>query len=347
METNRSFGLPNAYKEKISARLHSEGMTFSKPGDIAKTVLKLSDFYKDNPAAQTPWHQTWARTAYLAYFFPLNYVRASAVISEGKRSGFFAGITSWTDFGSGCGTVACAAADAEILTDAETTMIERAQAAIDLHKALQKGTERIKFQLSQPAKGTVSTKGHLASFSYSLTELSAIPEFAKKSTAFMIIEPATRDDGRRLLGWRDQFIADGYAIHAPCTHHLPCPLLHKSERDWCHDRITFDAPDWFLDIEKHLPIKNRTLTFSYLLTKAGPRPERPNYVGRLTGDLMKEKGASRQMFCRGANREFMSWQHKNGDVPHFPRGLLVSYPEHIATKSNELRPLPGEIMVHR
>ncbi len=343
MEIERTFGLPDFYKEKIAAKLHAEGMTLAKPAAIAKAVLKLSDFYKDQPAAPTPWHQSWARTAYLAYFFPLNYVRAAAVIVEGKKTNFFDDITRWTDFGSGCGTVACAAEDAEILTNAEATMIERAQAAIDLHKALQRKIERTKFRRTPASTGSLDPKGHLASFSYSLTELSSIPEFAKKSTAFMIIEPATRDDGRRLLGWRQKFIDDGYAVHAPCTHHLPCPLLTQSERDWCHDRITFNAPDWYLDIEKHLPIKNRTLTFSYLLTKIGARPTRPEFIGRLTGDLMKEKGASRQMFCRGENREFISWQHKLGKVPHFPRGLLVTYPDQIATKSKELRPLPDEI----
>jgi ribosomal protein RSM22 (predicted rRNA methylase) len=347
METERTFGLPDTYKEKIAAKLYSEGMSLGKPAEIAKAVLKLSDFYKDQPSAQTPWHQSWARAAYLAYFFPLNYVRAAAVIAEGKKTDFFAGISSWTDFGSGCGTVACAAEDAGILSSAAATMIERAQSAIDLHKFLQTKTEKTKFRLTPANTGELNLNGHLASFSYSLTELSAIPEFARKSSAFMIIEPATRDDGRRLLGWRQKFIDDGYAVHAPCTHHLPCPLLTQSERDWCHDRITFAAPDWYLDIEKHLPIKNRTLTFSYLLTKTGARPVRSAFVGRLTGDLMKEKGASRQMFCRGEQREFISWQHKNGPAPHFPRGIVVSYPEAVATKSKELRPLPGEIQIDK
>jgi ribosomal protein RSM22 (predicted rRNA methylase) len=345
METERTFGLPDIYKEKIAAKLQAEGTSLSKPADIAKAVMKLSDFYKDQPKEQTPWHQAWARIAYLAYFFPLNYARAAAVIAEGKRTNFFAGIDRWTDFGSGCGTVACAAEDAGILLSAEATMIERAQSAIDLHKALQRNTNLTKFRLTPASTGTQDSRGHLASFSYSLTELNSIPEFAKKSAAFMIIEPATRDDGRRLLGWRQKFIDDGYAVHAPCTHQLQCPLLKHSERDWCHDRISFAAPDWYLDIEKHLPIKNRTLTFSYLLTKTAARPERPVFVGRLTGDLMKEKGASRQMFCRGEQREFLSWQHKLGEVPHFPRGIIVTYPETINTKSNELRPGLNDIAI--
>lgn len=344
----RAFGLPDHYKSLIDNGLARDGFSTGRPGELAKAVLRLSDFYKDHPQKQTPWHESWARAAYLAYFFPLNYVRAAAVIAEGLRSRFFSGIHTWSDFGSGCGTVACAAADAGILKQTSAVMIERAQAAINLHKHLQPdGSGQafldLSFRQSAPPE-KISGKGHLAAFSYSLTELTHIPAFAEDSDAFLIIEPATRDDGRRLLGWRQTFIDRGYAVHAPCTHQMKCPLLHESERDWCHDRIEFRAPEWFLAMEKHLPIKNRTLTFSYLLVRRSAATELPASCGRLTGDLMKAKGASRQMFCRGERREFLSWQHKHGKPPHFPRGILVSYPNDIATKSNELRPMPGDIV---
>src|SRR5690606_34955085 len=122
--------------------------------------------------------------------------------------------------------------------------------AINLHKHLQpngsgKAFRELSFRQSTPPE-KISGKGHLAAFSYSLTELTEIPAFAADSEAFLIIEPATRDDGRRLLGWRQTFIDRTYSVHAPCTHQKNCPLLHQSERDWCHDRIEFRAPDWFL-----------------------------------------------------------------------------------------------------
>lgn len=343
MEIVRTFGLPEKYTEIIAAILGEDRFSLDKPSDLAKAVMQLSNFYKDNPEAPTPWHQAWARAAYAVYFFPLNYARVSAVIAEGKRTDFFEGLKTWSDFGSGSGTVACAAADAGVLIAAEATMIERAHEAITMHKRLQPGLVRTQFRLSPTEEVLKPANRHLSSFSYSLTELKIIPDFAKNSSGFMIIEPATRDDGRRLLGWRQAFIDDGYNIHAPCTHLASCPLLVQSERDWCHDRIDFAAPAWFLTMEKLLPIKNRTLTSSYLLVKKDPPPIQTANRGRLTGDLMKEKGASRQMFCRGENREFLSWQHKLGTPPHFPRGLVVSYPEEIAVKSNELRPGPGDI----
>lgn len=341
METNRAFGLPERYNAIIETCLQRERYSLTSPADLARAVMRLSDFYKDHPQKQTPWHEGWARAAYLAYFFPLNYARAKAVITEGLRTGFFDGYASWSDFGSGCGTVACAAADLGVLTAIPAVMIERSQAAAALHQVLQPARANLAFRQSMPVDQAGAP--HLASFSYSLTELTDIPEFAKGSAAFMMIEPATRDDGRRLLGWRQALIDDNYQMHAPCTHQLACPLLTHSERDWCHDRIEFVAPEWFLNMEKLLPIKNRTLTFSYLLARKSTPPPLPEHSGRLTGDLMKEKGASRQMFCRGAAREFLSWQHKHGKPPHYPRGVLVTYPATVTVKGKELRPMPDEI----
>jgi hypothetical protein len=101
-------------------------------------------------------------------------------------------------------------------------------------------------------------------------------------------------------------------------------------------------PEWFLEIEKHLPIKNRTLTFSWLLARRTAPPAHLAGLARLTGDLQKEKGASKQLVCRGPAREFLAWQHRNGTPPEFPRGALLRLKDGIPTRSNELRPLPGD-----
>ena len=87
-------------------------------------------------------------------------------------------------------------------------------------------------------------------------------------------------------------------------------------------RVHFDAPDWWLDIERKLPMKNRTLTYSYLLLS---RSAEHKWTGatRVIGDTLVEKGKTRQMICRGPEREFLSWLHRDGDAPHIPHGALL------------------------
>jgi len=124
-------------------------------------------------------------------------------------------------------------------------------------------------------------------------------------------------------------------VWAPCTHEGPCPLLHQSKHDWCHDRIHFEAPEWFKKMEAHLPMKNRTLTMSYLLM----RKTAPKKIGqaRVVGDLLREKGKNRQMICRGPEREFLTWMHKLKIEQEIPRGELINIHQDFEKISNEIR----------
>lgn len=110
------------------------------------------------------------------------------------------------------------------------------------------------------------------------------------------------------------------------------PLLVESKKDWCHDRVFFEVPPWWLEMEKHLPMRNRTITFSYLLMKKEkPVLEKKN-LGRLVGDSLVEKRKTRQMVCRGFKREFLSWLHKETERLDLPRGEIVSVEEYAATR---------------
>ncbi len=335
--------IPTHYTPLITAALKAQGADLNAPRQIAQAVRKLSDHYINNPDSATPWHTDWAKIAYVAYFFPLNYLRVSAVLRAGMRSGFWQGLTEFSDFGSGLGTVPLAIADSlpgqflrglAVESSPVTEKIYKQLAQADLaHPNLSWATK-----LAPAAKSA----GHLTVFSFSLTELPELPKAALASEALAIIEPATHQDGRRLMQLRADLMAQGWYAWAPCTHQEACPLLVESARDWCHDRITWEPPEWYLAIEEHLPMRNRTLTHSYLLMRRQPPPIASFTVARLTGDLQRQKGASKQMVCRGPKREFLSWQHKHGQVPEWPRGALVRLSSDIAVKSNELRPTPDQ-----
>lgn len=306
--------------------------------EVAKAILRLSDFYIQNPKAETPWHEEYCQLAYRHYYLPLNALRCELVIERGQQVGFFADLNYFIDWGSGPGTASLALArstlrpqiKSQTLYDISDQVLARFS---DLHKNLvhPKVEKKLNLQhLSQPEKTCLI-------FSYSLTELSQLPSGWNQAEALMILEPSTSEDGRRLMQLRETLMRNGFHIWAPCTHRLSCPLLLHSKQDWCHDRIHVQSPEWFDELEQYLPMKNKTVTTSYLLArKKAPSPLSERAV-RLVGDSLPEKGKTRQLICRGPEREFISWLHKQTQAQIMPRGVLIELPEIFEKKSNEIR----------
>lgn len=326
----RTYSLPAVLEKNISVALGDYGLQVSDSRKLAESVLKLSDHFISG-TGETPWKEKWAQIAYLVYFLPLNFLRAQAVIDQGLAKNFFSGLKHVVDFGAGPGTASMALE--KIFSSQDFLLVEKATSAVDLARK-----HFNTFHFSDKV-GRISSHT-LGVFSYSLNELDILPEWATQCEALMLIEPSTQDDGRMLQALRKNLMAQGFYMWAPCTHQQDCPLLIHSKKDWCHDRIFFEAPDWFLKIEDHLPIKNRTLTFSYLLARKTDPAHSPE-IGRLVGDQKEEKGKTRQMFCRSDKREFLAWLHRNGPVPEYFRGELFQLPKHQEI-SNELRLLSSE-----
>lgn len=323
---DRTYSLPENFSSLITSL---NDKTTAK--EIAQAVLKMSDFYNQNPSDQTPWSEKWCQLAQLNYFLPLNFLRSLAIQKEAEKVGFPLGNLPIVDFGSGIG----AGHLPWILANPKTqiSIIERSSTAIDLNQKILQKLSLSKAQTIAERDISYSQK-FTALFSYSLTELETLPEWAYQAENLILIEPSTRDDGRKLLEMRESLIKKGFSIWAPCPHQQDCPLLTKSKTDWCHDRIHLQMPTWFLEIEKNLPIKNRTITFSYLLASKTPAPNTNQW--RLVGDRLDEKGKSRQLVCRNSEREFLAWMHRNGEPPEWPRGVLIDPPP-FEQKANELR----------
>lgn len=341
---------PAFIEELIEKYLNLTHLNLNQSTTLASIILKLSDFYISQPQGQTPWSESWAQTATLLYYFPLNRARNLGIIHRGLKLNFFEGLEYLIDFGAGLGATTSAFQDKSLnLSPMESRLIESASSAEKLLTQIQGLYPRSQWSSRfDPSFLEASKKNKtLSVFSYSLTELKNLPEWAFESEALMILEPSTQQDGRRLMELRQQLINKGFHIWAPCTHQQACPLLKDSAKDWCHDRFHLETPMWFQKIENHLPFKNQTITTSYLLARkskplsiatssepvATANPEKI----RLVGDTMKEKGKTRQMICRGPHREFLSWLERDGQAPQWPRGELVDWPKHTEIKGSEIR----------
>ena len=315
---------------------------------VAASVLKVSNLFIEGAKSQeskTPWTDKDLRQAYLSYFFPLNVLRVMRIVDEAKNRGFFDGIDHVVDIGSGPGTAELAFSLMSIRDGVKFQSFEPFREARQAHSLWKNSAEF----MDKLKPFSASNKG-LFILSYSLNELQEWPAALDSAEALMIIEPSTREHGRRLMELRQQLIGKGFTMWAPCTHQLACPLLTKTKTDWCHHRFPIDKPEWFIKLETHLPMKNDTLTVSYLLAKKVPPTFYVNIetakVGgtfsRVIGDTLFEKGKVRQMICRGTEREFVSYLTRQGPIngeewQGWPNGSLVSLPENLQTKGSELR----------
>jgi len=309
-----------------------------KPQQLVDSIKRLSDFFVNNPDHLTPWEYDYCKHAYRYYYLPLNYIRNEQVIHRGLQVNFFQNITSTVDWGAGPGTASLALTQTLPFKLQKQILIDQSKIAIDSFKDLQNELQQPFFSTELNIKNlNIDYKKSLLVYSYSLTEMDELPDGTFDFESIMILEPSTQDDGRKLQQLREQLIKEGYFIWAPCTHQLSCPLLHQSKTDWCHDRYHVNAPDWFWGLEKHLPFKNKTITTSYLLAKRTPPPGVLKTLSRTVGDSVEEKGKTRQLVCRGIDREFLAWLHKEKNTQTIPRGELISISDDYEKKSNELR----------
>jgi hypothetical protein len=350
--------------------------SWKEPGITAQCILKQSDFYIENPKSTTPWDKEFARRSQLAYYLPLNLVRSLRTFSQLKSNplrnyqDFFSTIENYWELGSGLSPSYFALLEEfPNLKFANVNFIESSAYAQELHKNLLDKYLQIKKTIAadsdktaglstavgSAAAGTYShqwTRQHpskdidlsqsLVVCSYSLTELDSPPDWLFRAKALIIIEPATREDGRKLLKLRNQLIERGYLIWAPCLHQQACPLLAETKNDWCHDRIHFEKPEALQKIENLLPIKNETLTFSYLIAhKRSDNKIAVETLVRVTGDFLNEKGKSKQMVCRNSRREFLTQLKRHTDPMEYQRGDLLKIEGPVKLVGNEIRLIAG------
>lgn len=305
--------------------------------DLAKKILAISNHFQHQSAAITPWNSQML-AAYMAYFVPLNILRYLYVLDEAKRLGFAPLCHRITEIGCGPGTFHFALMQNHTFTIEEYFAVDASPQIIEYHKKLCREVIKPIYPIHHLPSATAVTGSDTALFTYSLNEFTSTPPWLNDFHNLIIIEPSTREQGRRLLELRARLIKSGYHLWAPCVHQENCPLLTHSPRDWCHQRIHVQLPSWFDQLEAHLPMRNETLTFCYLLASKTPPPLNSSPRARLIGDTLYEKGKVRQALCRGPKREFLSWLTKTGPGENLPHGALIEMPKQYDEVSNEIRP---------
>ncbi len=330
----REFDVPAELSAGIK-KLLSEMGWWGRWQELARAVLDLSDHFHSNKSV-TPWNDPRLQAAYLAYFLPLNFVRMSAVLREAELQGLPV-TNEIVDIGSGPGTASLAWSRAG--SSPKWIHWELSSRAQEIHREL-----LTSMGVASDNHHWVSTapqfKKRVVVASYALNEMGQWPEGILDATALILVEPSTQVAARRLMAYRRTLMDKGFHLWAPCTHQMDCPLLINSKTDWCHDRIHFIAPEWWSELESRLPMRNQTLTFSYLLASR-EAPNRLPADARIIGDTLRQRGKWRQAVCRNDKREFLSWLTRYGEPEVIPHGSMIQLPDNLEVKgNNELRVQP-------
>jgi ribosomal protein RSM22 (predicted rRNA methylase) len=208
---------------------------------LRTAAQRLSEAYRAGVAPRA-MNSAAERAAYLAVRLPATYAAALRALEWTSE---LAAIEPRTvlDLGSGPGTALWAAAElfpslqqmAAIERDAQMLATARRLASHAGHGALREAT-----WIEGDIAATIPQGSwDLVICSYALNELAAErrAEFVRRAWAsaaklFVIVEPGTMAGFANVLAAREQLLAAGVQLVAPCPHEHACPMAAAG--DWCH-----------------------------------------------------------------------------------------------------------------
>ncbi|MFF3674963.1 small ribosomal subunit Rsm22 family protein [Streptomyces sp. NPDC002120] len=213
------------------------------PKQAAAAVERLIASYR----GQTPTNAPVLRdrsdvAAYAAYRMPATFeaVRAALDGLAGAAPGWAP--ASHVDVGGGTGA-ATWAVDATWDGPRQTTVLDWADPALKLGQELARASASPVLRAADWRRAVIGSglslpEADLVTVSYVLGELTpqnrtaVVAEAARAGQAVVLIEPGTPEGYLRIREARDQLIAAGLRVAAPCPHDGTCPI--RVGQDWCH-----------------------------------------------------------------------------------------------------------------
>ncbi|WP_433044870.1 small ribosomal subunit Rsm22 family protein [Dactylosporangium sp. CS-033363] len=200
------------------------------PARLTESVRRLIEDYRSGRPADEPLIRTMVdATAYAAYRMPATHAAVLAALGQLPPIE----PRSQVDLGGGTGAAVWAAR--ELYGPIEATVLDQVPEALKLGARIAKDQDIAwqEWRLGEPVPAA-----DLVTVSYVLTELDEAAQqalvaeaAAAARLAVVLIEPGTPPGYRRMLTARDQLIAAGWHVAAPCPHQLACGM---TGRDWCH-----------------------------------------------------------------------------------------------------------------
>jgi ribosomal protein RSM22 (predicted rRNA methylase) len=270
--------LPAELKAALDAKL--EG--FSR-GDAVTRAAAISKTYRDGGGSTAIRTGTDA-LAYALARMPATYAAVVAGLNALREVNLDFAPKSLLDVGAGPGTATWAAA--ETLSSLQSFHLVDANRALRaLALDLAGGSVRLRNLDYRHGEARAALADAQASdlvvASYMIGEIgeaerNALTElmWAKTRDTLLIVEPGTPAGYARIIAVREQLIASGAHVAAPCPHDGKCPL---STPDWCHftQRLPRSRAHMLLK-SAELPFEDEK--FSYVVLTRAPPARRPARV---------------------------------------------------------------------
>ncbi|HEU5231508.1 MAG TPA: small ribosomal subunit Rsm22 family protein [Terriglobales bacterium] len=210
-------------------------------GDLARTVAELSSQYRAKTRSR-PQLTAMHRTAYLAARLPATYAVIARVIREAQLRVPGLRVESMIDLGAGPGAAMWAAAE-QFPDLARILLIEDSAGWVEMGRRLSSSSGNSAIRNADWRQGSVTREFSLESFdfviaSYLMNEIPvqdrtrvALAAWQCTKKLLVIIEPGTPEGFANIRSLRQELIAAGGYIAAPCPHANDCPI---AAGDWCH-----------------------------------------------------------------------------------------------------------------
>jgi ribosomal protein RSM22 (predicted rRNA methylase) len=270
--------LPAELKAALDAKL--QGLSRS---DAAGRSAKISQTYRDGGGSGAIRSEADA-LAYALARMPATYAAVTASLNalDEIRPGFAP--ATLLDVGAGPGTATWAAVQA-FSSLQSLTLLDANDALRALALDLGRDSARLRdmtYQRGEARAALANTEAaDLVVASYMVGEISEAERkslaglmWTKTRDTLLIVEPGTPAGYARVIALRQQLIASGAHVAAPCPHDGKCPLQPP---DWCH--FTQRLPR----LRAHKQIKGAELPFedekfSYVALTRAPVARHPSRV---------------------------------------------------------------------
>lgn len=230
---------------ELPAPLRSALATVSArhPGSaLPETTARLVQRYQLGVPAQAPLLLSdLDAAAYATYRMPATFAAVRSVLGETARLAPSLAPVSHLDVGGGTGAAVWAAAQVWPALR-EHTVVEQVPAVLRLGAELAAdGGESVRATTwTQADLGAVQElpRSDLVTASYVLGELdpdtrvALVHRLIDAARVLVLVEPGSVAGHECLLAAREQVLAAGLRVLAPCPHERPCPMV--GTRDWCH-----------------------------------------------------------------------------------------------------------------